>query len=149
MADITLISGSTLGSAEYVAEHLAEKLEEAGFSTETLHGPLLEDLQTSGVWLIVSSTHGAGDLPDNLQPLYDAIKEENPDLSNVRYGAVGIGSREYDTFCGAIEKIDALLIGCGAKRVGSLLKVNILDHDIPEDPAEVWVGSWKNLLQDL
>ncbi|HBR3597192.1 TPA: FMN-binding protein MioC, partial [Klebsiella pneumoniae] len=27
MADITLISGSTLGSAEYVAEHLAEKLE--------------------------------------------------------------------------------------------------------------------------
>ena len=34
MADITLISGSTLGGAEYVAEHLAEKLEEAGFSTE-------------------------------------------------------------------------------------------------------------------
>lgn len=149
MADITLISGSTLGSAEYVAEHLAEKLNEAGFATETLHGPLLEDLQTSGVWLIVSSTHGAGDLPDNLQPLYDAIKEEHPDLSNVRYGAVGIGSREYDTFCGAIEKIDTLLSDCGAKRVGSLLKVNILDHDIPEDPAEVWVGSWKDLLQDL
>ncbi|MCT4700590.1 FMN-binding protein MioC [Enterobacteriaceae bacterium H20N1] len=149
MADITLISGSTLGSAEYVAEHLAEKLDEAGFSTETLHGPLLEDLPTSGVWLIVSSTHGAGDLPDNLQPLYDAIKEEHPDLSNVRYGAVGIGSREYDTFCGAIEKIDALLCDCGAKRVGALLKVNILDHDIPEDPAEVWVGSWKDLLQDL
>ncbi len=41
MADITLISGSTLGGAEYVAEHLAEKLEEAGFTTETLHGPLL------------------------------------------------------------------------------------------------------------
>ncbi len=38
MADITLISGSTLGGAEYVAEHLAEKLEEAGFTTETLHG---------------------------------------------------------------------------------------------------------------
>ena len=32
MADITLISGSTLGSAEYVAEHLAEKLEEAGYT---------------------------------------------------------------------------------------------------------------------
>lgn len=42
MADITLISGSTLGGAEYVAEHLAEKLEEAGFTTETLHGPLLK-----------------------------------------------------------------------------------------------------------
>jgi len=29
MADITLISGSTLGGAEYVAEHLAEKPEDA------------------------------------------------------------------------------------------------------------------------
>ena len=61
MADITLISGSTLGGAEYVAEHLAEKLEDAGFSTETLHGPLLEDLSASGIWLVISSTHGAGD----------------------------------------------------------------------------------------
>lgn len=149
MADITLISGSTLGSAEYVAEHLAQKLDEAGFSTETLHGPLLEDLQTSGIWLVVTSTHGAGDLPDNLQPLFDAIKEESPDLSQVRYGAIGIGSREYDTFCGAIEKVDALLGKRGAKRIGDLLKINILDHDIPEDPAEVWLGSWQKLIQVL
>lgn len=149
MADITLISGSTLGSAEYVAEHLAQKLDEAGFSTETLHGPLLEDLQTNGIWLVVTSTHGAGDLPDNLQPLFDAIKEESPDLSQVSYGAVGIGSREYDTFCGAIEKVDALLYERGAKRIGDLLKINILDHDIPEDPAEVWLRSWKNLLRVL
>ena len=87
MADITLISGSTLGGAEYVAEHLAEKLEDAGFSTQTLHGPLLEDLPTDGVWLLITSTHGAGDLPDNLQPLYDELLEQQPDLSNVRFGA--------------------------------------------------------------
>ena len=49
MADITLISGSTLGSAEYVAEHLAEKLEEAGYSTEIQHGPLVDDLQAQGI----------------------------------------------------------------------------------------------------
>ena len=120
MADITLISGSTLGGAEYVAEHLAEKLEDAGFSTQTLHGPLLEDLPTDGVWLVITSTHGAGDLPDNLQPLYDELLEQQPDLSNVRFGAVGIGSREYDTFCGAIEKVEAAVIEKGgAKRMGT------------------------------
>ena len=106
MADITLISGSTLGGAEYVAEHLAEKLEEAGFTTETLHGPLLEDLSASGIWLIISSTHGAGDIPDNLSPFYEALQEQKPDLSAVRFGAIGIGSREYDTFCGAIDKLE-------------------------------------------
>lgn len=77
MADITLISGSTLGSAEYVAEHLADKLEEAGFSTEILHGPELDELTLNGLWLIVTSTHGAGDLPDNLQPLLEQIEQQS------------------------------------------------------------------------
>ncbi|AZT26745.1 TPA: FMN-binding protein MioC [Salmonella enterica] len=147
MADITLISGSTLGGAEYVAEHLAEKLEVAGFSTETVHGPLLEDLSTSGIWLIISSTHGAGDIPDNLTPFYEDLQTQKPDLSAVRFGAIGIGSREYDTFCGAIEKIEEELKGAGAKQVGETLKINILEHEIPEDPAEIWLGSWINLLK--
>ncbi|WP_147200436.1 FMN-binding protein MioC [Pantoea sp. MBD-2R] len=146
MTDVTLISGSTLGSAEYVAEHLAEKLEEAGFSTEMLHGPELEALPVSGTWLVVTSTHGAGDLPDNLQPLFDAIEEKKPDLSGVRYGAVGIGNREYDLFCGAIEKMDNLLASCGAKRLGDRLDIDVMEHEIPEDPAEVWIESWKTLL---
>lgn len=146
MADITLISGSTLGSAEYVAEHLAEKLEEAGYSTTTLHGPRLEDLPIEGLWLVISSTHGAGDLPDNLLPLYKAIQEQKPDLSAVQYGAVGIGSKEYDTFCAAIEKIDRLFTESGAVRLGEIERINILDHDIPEDPAEIWLNYWKNLL---
>ncbi|MGB9096007.1 FMN-binding protein MioC [Erwinia sp.] len=147
MADITLITGSTLGSAEYVAELLAEKLEDAGFSTELLHGPELEELSTEGTWLVVCSTHGAGDLPDNLQPLFDELSEKKPDLSQLRYGAVGIGNREYDLFCGAIEKIDELLISCGAQRIGDRLDIDVLEHEIPEDPAEVWVESWKNLLK--
>ena len=147
MADVTLITGSTLGSAEYVAELLAEKLEEAGFSTEMLHGPEFEELTPEGIWLVVSSTHGAGDLPDNLQPLFETIEEKKPDLSQVRYGAVGIGNREYDLFCGAIEKLDLLLASCGAQRIGDRLDIDVLEHEIPEDPAEVWVASWKNLLK--
>ena len=149
MADITLISGSTLGSAEYVAEHLAEKLDDAGFSSEILHGPMLEEVPTDGIWLIISSTHGAGDIPDNLQPLYDALREQKPDLSQVRFGAIGIGSREYDTFCGAIDKLKAELKACGAKQIGETLRINVLEHEIPEDPAEIWLGSWHPLLRDL
>ncbi|MDR2217982.1 MAG: FMN-binding protein MioC [Yokenella regensburgei] len=147
MADITLISGSTLGGAEYVAEHLAEKLEDAGFTTETQHGPLLDDLDPQSIWLVICSTHGAGDIPDNLQPFYDCLLEQKPDLSDVRFGAIGIGSREYDTFCGAIDKLGSALKACGAKQTGDTLKINILEHDIPEDPAEVWLGSWKNLIK--
>jgi MioC protein len=146
MADITLISGSTLGSAEYVAEHLAEKLEDAGFSTEMLHGPELDELSLNGRWLVVSSTHGAGELPDNLQPLLEQIAEQQPDLSEVQFGAVGLGSSEYDTFCGAIKQIDDLLVARGAKRIGDRLEIDVTEHEIPEDPAEEWVKNWINLL---
>ena len=146
MADITLISGSTLGSAEYVAEHLAEKLEDGGFSTEMLHGPELDELPLNGRWLVVSSTHGAGELPDNLQPLLEQIAEQQPDLSEVQFGAVGLGSSEYDTFCGAIKQIDDLLIARGAKRIGDRLEIDVTEHEIPEDPAEEWVKNWINLL---
>ncbi|ERK17002.1 MAG: FMN-binding protein MioC [Pantoea sp.] len=146
MADITLISGSTLGSAEYVAEHLEEKLQEAGFSTEMLHGPELDEVPQEGIWLIVTSTHGAGELPDNLLPFYEALKETQPDLSGVRYGAVGIGNHEYDLFCGAIKLLEDQLNQLGAKRIGDRLEIDVLEHEIPEDPAEVWVASWKTQL---
>lgn len=142
MTDITFITGSTLGSAEYVAEHLAEKLEEVGKSSELLHGPALDELTLSGIWLVVTSTHGAGDLPDNLQVLFDEITERQPDLSAVRYGAIGIGNREYDLFCGAIKQFDALLQNRGAQRIGDRLEIDMLEHEIPEDPAEFWLESW-------
>lgn len=146
MANITLISGSTLGSAEYVAEHLAEQLEAAGFSTEILHGPKLDELTLSGRWLVVSSTHGAGDLPDNLQQLLEQIEQQQTDLSQVTFGAVGLGSSEYDIFCGAIRQIDDLLRARGAKRIGDRLEIDVIQHQIPEDPAEEWMAKWIILL---
>ena len=48
MADITLISGSTLGGAEYVAEHLAEKLEDAGFLHKRCTGRCLKISRLTG-----------------------------------------------------------------------------------------------------
>ncbi|KLO03412.1 FMN-binding protein MioC, partial [Morganella morganii] len=90
--------------------------------------------------------HGAGDLPENIQPFADALREQQPDLSSVRYGAIGIGSSEYDTFCGAIRTLDALLTSLGAKKIGQSLEIDIQKHEIPEDPAEIWIEEWKNLL---
>ena len=64
--NICVISGSTLGGAEYVAEHLEDVLKTQDFSTALFHGPELDDVINENIWLIVTSTHGAGELPDNL-----------------------------------------------------------------------------------
>ncbi|MGL9722509.1 FMN-binding protein MioC [Sodalis sp. (in: enterobacteria)] len=142
MADVTIISGSTLGSAEYVAEHVAGILEQQRFTPHILHGAELAELSPEGLWLLVTSTHGAGELPENLQPLLEALTAQAPSLAEVTYGAIGIGSSEYDTFCGAIDTLDRQLTTLGAKRIGEVLKIDITQHEIPEDPAEAWVAEW-------
>ncbi|WP_241586289.1 FMN-binding protein MioC [Rosenbergiella epipactidis] len=142
MAEITFITGSTLGSAEYVAEHLADKLSEAGHTSELLHGAELDEVPLEGIWIIVTSTHGAGELPDNLLDFSEALSEQKPDLSSVRYGAIGLGNREYDLFCGAIKTIDEQLTQLGATRIGDRLEIDVLEHEIPEDPAEEWLVEW-------
>ncbi|WP_241608123.1 FMN-binding protein MioC [Rosenbergiella epipactidis] len=142
MAEMTFITGSTLGSAEYVAEHLADKLSEAGHTSELLHGAELDEVPLEGIWIIVTSTHGAGELPDNLLDFSEALSEQKPDLSGVRYGAIGLGNREYDLFCGAIKTLDEQLTQLGATRIGDRLEIDVLEHEIPEDPAEEWLVEW-------
>ncbi|WP_369115325.1 FMN-binding protein MioC [Edwardsiella tarda] len=146
MAHITVISGSTLGNAEYVAEHLADKLLAQGHEVQVLHGPELDEVPQQGIWLVVTSTHGAGELPDNLQPLFEQIETQQPDLTGIHFGAVGIGSSEYDTFCGGIAIVDRILIAFGAQRIGEVIKIDIKQHDVPEDPAEEWLAEWENLI---
>ena len=98
---IAIISGSTLGGAEYVAERLADELGEQGFSCDLLAGPQLSEVNAA-VWLIVTSTHGAGELPDNLKPFYQQVAASDTDFSQLRYAIVGLGNSDYDTFCYAI-----------------------------------------------
>ena len=46
----------------------------------------------------MTSTHGAGELPDNLKPLFDELANSQKDFSDVRFAVVGLGSSDYDTF---------------------------------------------------
>ena len=145
MADITLISGSTLGSAEYVAEHLAEKLEEAGYSTENQHGPLVDDLQAQGIWLIISSTHGAGDIPDNLVPFYAALQEKQAELGsqcfdidpNVgKVAVVGVGMKTHSglaaKFFNALSEkgVNVLMISTSEIRIAALVPLEQLNDAV-------------------
>ncbi|EKX95762.1 putative protein MioC [Aggregatibacter actinomycetemcomitans Y4] len=112
---ICLITGSTLGGAEYVAEHLEGILQQQGFSTALLHGPSLDEVINEKLWLVVTSTHGAGELPDNLKPLFDELKTGDADLSGLRFAVIGLGNSDYDTLllCGRYDRTDLAGKKCG------------------------------------
>ncbi|BBF06431.1 FMN-binding protein MioC [Haemophilus influenzae] len=139
---ICILSGSTLGGAEYVAEHLNDVLETQGFSTALFHGPNLSDIENEKIWLIVTSTHGAGELPDNLKPLFDELVDNQKDFSDVCFGVVGLGNSDYDTFCYAAEQVEQTLQAKSAVKICETLKIDVLNVDDQESYAEEWLPSF-------
>ena len=148
MAKLNLVVGSMLGAAEYVADHVANLLEQAGHQAE-IHNPasLAEVLaEPEAILLVVTSTHGAGDVPDNLQPFAKDLAEQHPDLKTLKYGVIALGDSSYDTFCQGGKTLDRLLAECGASRIGDRLDIDVTQHEIPEDAAEDWIRNWLALI---
>ena len=96
MPQVDIIVGSQMGSAEYVAEQLQEALEDQGFETVLHEQPNFDDCQQAH-WLVVTSTYGAGDYPDNLLSFIEQITAQSS-LSQLKHAVVGIGDSSYDTY---------------------------------------------------
>ncbi|SHI23731.1 FMN-binding protein MioC [Ferrimonas marina] len=143
---IALIIGTTMGGAEAVADELQPLLESAGHEVIPCLELDSEALQQAPFWLLVSSTHGAGELPDNLHPFADWL-EQQQDLSGHRYALCGIGDSSYDTFCGAIDRLDPLLRSKGAIPAVDKILIDVQQLELPEDQAIQWLNSWLDRIE--
>ncbi|MDC0610918.1 FMN-binding protein MioC [Vibrio sp.] len=139
---IHIITGSTLGSAEYVGDHLNELLEDKGLETLIHNQPDINEIPAEGIWLLVTSTHGAGDYPENIQPFIDAIQLTPPRTDKLSFAVVGIGDSSYDTFCFAGIHAYELLEGIGATPLTEeCIKIDVIEHPVPEDAAGEWLSN--------
>ncbi|MBW3517217.1 MULTISPECIES: FMN-binding protein MioC [unclassified Shewanella] len=143
MAKIEVIVGTTLGSAEYVADEMMAQLTEQGHQVQVHLTPTLCEIDTHALWIIVSSTHGAGDLPDNIQPFFNEITEQKPDLSQVNFALCAIGDSSYDTFCQGPEKLISAIQDCDAKAFVDKIQIDVQLDPVPEDPALAWLVQWQ------
>lgn len=143
---ISIITGSTLGTAEYVGDHLGDVLQAKNFNVTVQNAVILDEVIDDKIWLIVTSTHGAGDLPDNLKPLMNQIAEEKTDLSGLQFAVVGLGNSDYDTFCFAVDKVENLLLAQGAAQLCHSLRIDVLTEDDQEQAAENWLPNFIDAL---
>ena len=142
MSSVNIIVGSQMGSAEYVAEQLSDELNSQGIDTQLHDQPVFSDIdQHNTIWLICTSTYGAGDYPENLINFVDDLAQTD-DLSNLKYSVIALGDTSYDTYNLAGRNIDALLTDKKAIRVAERLELNITDEALPEDTALAWLDSW-------
>ena len=136
MSRFEILVGSMLGATEYVADAVGEKLRERSLPFQIHLSPDLTELDTQAVWLICSSTHGAGDLPDNIQPFAEQLHQA--DLKQVHYLLIGLGDSSYDTFCEGGKQLHAMMQKAGARALCEPYYIDVLTHPIPEEEAVEW-----------
>lgn len=141
---VAIISGSVYGTAEEVARHAASILKAAGYETAYNPRTSLADLQAfePEAFLAVTSTTGMGELPDNVQPLYFAIRDQLPAAWRGLPGAViALGDASYgDTFCGGGELMRELFGELGIREVLPMLRLDASESVNPEGDAEPWLA---------
>ena len=147
--EILLIVGSESGNAEMVADCVTDALKELGFAVTTFRSGTLDDaqLERHRTVLLCSSTTGIGDIPQNVEPLHDALVSVRPSLAHIRYGVIGLGDRNYkDSFLGGPKKWDAIFEALGATKLGTRLELDATDNPTPDLDAVEWVRTWSKLL---
>lgn len=95
--------------------------------------------------LLITSTYGEGEMPDNAQLLWDSANETNtPNLPQLNFAVLALGDSGYDQFCQAGIDWDNRLAALGAQRL-----YERVDCDVQfEEPAEAWIASVIPLLSD-
>ncbi|MEG9544744.1 FMN-binding protein MioC [Mannheimia sp. HC-2023] len=142
MTSICIITGSTLGGAEYVADHLNDVLSSQGFEVELFNQATLADIEGKSHLIVVTSTHGAGELPDNIQPLFNDLATSSADFSTMKFGVVGLGSSDYDTFCNAVNIVENALKAKGANQVCESLRIDVVNNFDHDASAEEWLPNF-------
>ena len=140
-----LLVGTMTGTAQLVAQELELAWGDDEVQVETL---LMDKLDSTvfareGAFLIVTSTYGQGDVPDNARMLYDSLDSEPKFLGHVRYGVLALGDRTYlQTFCFGGKKFDERLQGLGAQRIGEVWCHDASSGTMPETEGTAWCRQW-------
>ena len=146
-----LLVGTMTGTAQLVAQELELAWDDGELQVETV---LMDDLDASvfaqeGIFLIITSTYGQGDVPDNAKGFYEDLKTKRPDLSRVRYGVFGLGDRTYaETFNFGGKRFDDVLQELGAQRIGARVQHDASSGVLPEEMAVEWGEGWLALAKE-
>ncbi|MGB0579391.1 MAG: diflavin oxidoreductase, partial [Limisphaerales bacterium] len=145
---LLIMYGSQSGSAEGLAKGLKKQAPNKGFEPRVmeLNDYTKVDLTKEQNLVIVTSTWGEGDPPDNAVDFWNHLKEDSaPKLNQLRYSVLALGDSSYSEFCGAGKNFDERLAALGAHRF-----LDRVDCDVDyEDPAEEWTKAMWGKLGEL
>lgn len=141
---IGIFVATMTGLAELCAEEVENVLAAEGHEAEIrlMDGLGADAIADCDDIVIVSSTYGHGDIPDNGQAFYAAIEAQGS-LVGKGFAVFALGDRTYaDTFCHAGDKWDTLFAAQGATRIVPLERHDASSGTLAEDIAGAWAARW-------
>ena len=140
MSKIVILFGTESGNAELAAEDMAEAFSgDREVSVVDMTDFDIDDFSPEDFYIVISSTHGDGELPSSARPLFDALSATQSDLTGVNYAVFGLGDSSYDTYSRGSEIMDELFTHLGAERVGVFGRHDASDGTLPNEGAVEWV----------
>lgn len=148
-APLTILFASDNGNAQNLAKRLGTRGRARGLKTTVMamEDYPVEDLPSEENIVLISSTAGQGEFPQNGKPFWDAIKDNTDlDLASVNYSVFGLGDKHYwprkedKVYYNKPGKdLDRLFATLGAKR---LSEVGLGDDQDP-DGFQTGYSEWE------
>ncbi|GAE24872.1 sulfite reductase [Halalkalibacter wakoensis JCM 9140] len=136
--EVTILYGSQTGNSQNLAKSTEKKLKEQGFDVKVSS---MSDFKPNNLkklhnLLIIVSTHGEGEPPDNAISFHEFVHGKRaPKLNDLRYSVLSLGDSSYEFFCQTGKEFDQKLEELGATRLHDRVDCD-LDF---EEPAAEWV----------
>lgn len=141
---IHILWGSQTGNAQNLAHVIGESLSDWEVEIHDMGSLDPEEIHNIKNLIIVTSTYGDGEPPDNASEWMSFLKfADDLEVSHVRYAVIGLGDTYYPHFCQAGKDFDEYL----SKR-GAIALLPRLDCDTYyEEQYPEWLNSLKSVLK--
>lgn len=131
--EVTVLFGSQTGNCQRLAASLSRKLEEQGFkvTVSAMNAFKPNTLKKVENLLILVSTHGEGEPPDNARAFHEFLHSKRaPQLESLRFSVLALGDTSYEFFCQTGKDFDQRLEQLGGQRLSPRIDCD-LDYDEP------------------
>ena len=135
---LTILYGSQTGTAEGLAKKTMKEAGKRGFAPRIVDMANYEtvDFTKEENVLLITSTYGDGDPPDNALAFWNFLKGETaPPLAHMNFSVLALGDTNYTAFCQFGKNCDEYFEKLGAKRIHPRVDCDV-DY---EAPACIWV----------